>query len=97
MLPGEDGGGAEDGALFAVQHAFKRRPQRHLGFAEADVSAEQPFHRDRLFHILFDFLDAAELVVGFLVFKVVFKIPLKFIVGRKGVPFDRHPLGIEGD
>ena len=97
MLPGEDGGRAEDCALFAVQHALKGRPERHLGLAEADVAAEQPLHRHRLFHILFNLPDAPQLVVGLLVLEVLFKVPLHLVVGREGVPFDRHPLGVEGN
>ena len=97
MLPGEDGRRAEDCALFAVQHALKGRPERHLGLAETDVAAEQPLHRHRLFHILFNLPDAPQLVVGLLVLEMLLKVPLHLVVGREGVPFDRHPLGVEGN
>ncbi|CGX11529.1 Uncharacterised protein [Salmonella enterica subsp. enterica serovar Typhi] len=37
--------------LFMVFHRQERGAHRHFGFAEADVAAHQPVHRQRLAHI----------------------------------------------
>ena len=95
MLPREDGRGTEQRALLAVHHAFEGGPERHLRLAEAHVAAEQPVHRDGVFHIRFDLVDAAELVVRLLKGEPPLKVVLPVGVGRKRVALDRHPLGIE--
>ena len=47
MLLREHRGRREDGDLFAVHDRFEGRANRHFGFAEADVAANQPIHRAR--------------------------------------------------
>ena len=97
MLPGQDGGGAEDGALLAVHDALKSRPEGHLGFAEAHVPAQQPFHGGLLLHVRLDLGDAPQLVVGFLIIEMGLKIPLVIGVRGKGVAFHLHPLGVQSN
>ena len=97
VLPGQDGGGAENGALLAVHDALEGGPEGHFRFSKAHVAAEQPLHGDGLFHIRLDLGDAAELVVGLLVVEVGFKVPLVLGVRGEGVAFHLHPLGVEGD
>ena len=97
MLPGEDGRGAENGALFPVHNAFKGGPQSDFGFSKAHVSAQKPFHGGFLLHVRLDFLDTTELIFGFLILKMGFKIFLILGVGGKSVAFHLLPLGIEGD
>ena len=95
VLPREDGRRAEQRALLAVHHAFKGGPERHLRLAEAHVAAEQPVHRDGVFHVRLDLVDAAELVVRLLKGEPPLKVVLPVGVGRKRVALDRHPFGIE--
>ena len=52
VLPGQERGRHHDGDLLAVERDRKRRAQRHLGLAEADVAADQPVHRPAAFEIL---------------------------------------------
>ena len=97
MLPGQYRGGHQQGALLGIRDAFEGRPQSHLGFAEAHVSAQQPVHRLLLLHILLDLLDAPELVLRFLVLEPGLKIPLPAGIRRKRVALQLHPLGVKLD
>ena len=54
VLPGQNGGGHQYGTLFAVHHALERRPDGHLGLAEAHIAAEQPVHGLGTLHIVLD-------------------------------------------
>ena len=65
MLLRQDGGRDQNGGLPSGHYAFEDRPHGDFGFAVADVAAEQPVHRPRRFHILFDLLRRAELIGGF--------------------------------
>ena len=80
----EDRGGSEDGDLFAVLHGLEGGAHGDFGFAVADVAAEQAVHRRGGFHVLLDGADRGELVVGLVVVEGVFKLALKFVVGREG-------------
>ena len=97
VLPRENGGRAEQGALLAVGNALERRTQRHLGFAEAHIAAEQPVHRRRALHVALDLLNAVELVGGFFIFKFCFKVALPLVIARKGVALCLHTRRIERD
>ena len=44
---------------------YKRRPQRHFGFAEADIAADEAVHGFSAVEIFEDFGDGAGLVFGF--------------------------------
>ena len=52
VLPREQRGRHHDGDLLAVERDRKRRAQRHLGLAEADVAADQPVHGTAAFEVL---------------------------------------------
>ena len=97
MLPGKNCRRAEYRTLFAVQYTLESSPQCNLGFPKSNVAAQQPLHRNRAFHIFLDLMDTAQLIVRLLILEMVFKIPLHFVIRRKSIAFDRHPLGIQCD
>ena len=95
MLPGQDGGGDQHGALLAVQYALKDGPQRHLGLAEAHVAAQQPVHRLRGLHVMLDLGDAAQLVLGLLVLKALLEFGLPVAVRAEGKALGRAAPGVQ--
>ena len=97
MLPGKDGGRHQHRTLFAVHHTFKGGADGNLGLSKANVPAQQTVHRGGLFHIVLDFPDAAQLVVGFVVGKAALKVVLPVGVRSKGIALCRLPLGIQLD
>ena len=97
MLPREYGGGNEHRHLLAVHNRFKCGADSHLRFAEAHISAEKSVHGTRHFHIVFDFVNAAKLVVGFFIWEPVLKVALPVGIRAEGEAFRMHTLGIKGD
>ena len=97
VLPREDRGGAEQRALFAVGHAFERRPERYLGFSEADVAAKQSVHRHGALHIALYLISAGELVGGFLILEFSLKIALPLVIARESVALCLHSRRVKGD
>ena len=97
MLPGQDGGGGQDGALLAAHHTLEGRPDGHLGFAHPHVAAEQPVHGAALFHILLDLGHSGQLILGLVVGKTGFKIPLPLPVRGEGVALGLLAAGIQLD
>ena len=95
VLLGQHSGGHQNGHLLAVQYGLHGGAKGHFRLAEAHVAAEQPVHGRGAFHILFDLGDAAELIVGFRVFKAVLKLALPWGVGGEGVAGQPLPGGIE--
>ena len=95
MLLGQNCGGHQNGTLLAVHDAFHGRPQGHLGFSEAHIAAEQPIHGGGGLHIRLDFVNAAELVIGFCIGKAVLKLGLPGAIRRKGIAGQALSLGIE--
>ena len=95
MLPGQDGGGDHNGALLAVQHALKDRPQRHLRLAKAHVPAEQPIHGAFPLHVPLDFGGAPQLVLRLVVLEPLLKLPLPVPVGGKGEALGLEALGVK--
>ena len=97
VLPRQDGSGHQHSALLAIQHALKDRPQGDLRFAKAHIAAQQPVHGGGLLHIVLDLLDAAQLIVGLLVFKALLKLGLPVAVRAKGKALYSAALGIQLD
>ena len=95
VLPGQDGGRHQDGALLAVHHALEGRADGNLGLAEADVAAQQAVHRHRALHVGLDLLDAAQLVVGLVVGEAPLKVVLPVGVLPEGVALGGLALGVE--
>ena len=88
MLLHEQRGRHENRHLFAVLDGFEGGAYRDLGFAEADIAANQAVHRHRLFHIGLDFVDGGQLVGGLLIREGV----LEFLLPR-GVRAERETFG----
>ena len=97
MLPRQDGGWHQNSGLLAVQDALHNGPEGHLGLAVAHVAAEQPVHGPGQLHVLFDLGNAAQLVVGLAVLKLLLKLLHPGRVRGKGEARLPLPLGIELD
>ena len=97
MLPSQNGGGSQNGALLAAHHALERRAQSNLGLAKAHVAAQQPVHGPGLFHIVLDVGGAGQLVGGLIVGEALLKIPLPGVVGRESVTLGLLAAGVEFD
>ena len=74
MLPCQNCGGNQKRTLLAGSDAFKGSAQCHFGFAEAYIAAEQTVHRHFAFHVVLNLVDAAQLILCFLEFKMGFEI-----------------------
>ena len=89
--------GREDGDLFAFHHRLEGGANRDLGFAEADVAADQAIHRARLFHVALRFGDRLELVGRFPEGKGMLELELPFRVGAESVAELGLALGLQGE
>jgi len=81
----EHGGRAEHGNLHAVHHRLERRADGDLGFAEADIAADEPVHWPVGFHVSFNLLDRGQLIRRFLKREGGLELPLPRRVGSKAV------------
>ena len=95
MLPGQHGGGHQNGGLLAVEHTLHNGPEGHLGLAVAYVPAQQPVHGPGLLHVLLDLGDAAQLVVGLGVLKLVLELLHPRGIRREGKARLPLPLSVE--
>ena len=95
VLPGQHGGGHQNGGLLVVQHALHHGPEGHLGLAVAHIAAQQPVHGGGPLHIPLDLLDAPQLVVRLGIFKLLLELPLPGGVGGEGVARLALALGVE--
>ncbi len=77
--------------LVAGIDRFERGAHGQLGFAVADVAAQQPVHRPRLTHVVLDGGDGGELIGRFAVGKRGVEFALPFGIGRK---VDARPRAI---
>ena len=66
--------------LLAIKHSLKGSTQCHLSLAVAYITAQQPLHRLRLFHISLNFRNSLQLVRRFLIGKRCFKVLLQLTV-----------------
>ena len=94
MLPRQNRRRHQDGALLAGGDALKRRAQGDLRLAEAHIAAQQSVHRRFTLHVVFNLVDAAQLVVRFVVFKVRLKIVLPFVVFGERKALLLHALSV---
>ncbi len=97
MLLREDGRGREDGDLLAFHHRLESGADRHLGFAETDVAADQAIHRTRRFHVVLRLGDGFELVGRFAKRKGMFELELPFRVGAESMTGLGFAFRLEGE
>ncbi len=81
--------------LFAVLHRLERCPHGDFSFAVADITADQPIHRDRLLHVRLHLVDAGHLVRGLHEREGIFQLSLPRSVRAEGVPHGGHPGAIQ--
>ena len=81
MLECKNCSGHKNCTLLAVCGAFECRAQSNLSFTKANVTAKKSVHRMTFFHIVLDFINTTELVIGFVVFKSSFEVVLHINVG----------------
>ena len=83
VLHREDSGRTKEGDLLVVHDCFERSAHRHLGLSESDIAAQQPVHRARAFHIMLDLFYGMLLILGQLVFELIFKLTLHRRIWRE--------------
>ena len=93
VLARQQRGRHHDRDLLAVERRGKRRAQRHLGLAEADVAADQPVHRAAELEILQRRVDRAELVLGFLIGEARAELVIDVRLHREFRRLVQHALG----
>src|SRR2546430_11502567 len=95
VLECEDGGGGEDGDLFAIRDSFERGTHRDFRLTVSNVAAEQAIHGRFAFHIALDVRDGSVLVVGLFKFERVFKLALPVAVSGERKTLCRLSRGIK--
>ncbi len=83
MLFGQNRGGHQHSDLMAGIDRFEGGADGQLGFAVADVAAQQAIHRARLAHVVLDGGDGGQLIGRFLIRERGVEFALPFGVGRK--------------
>ena len=80
MLLRQDRGRNQDGNLVSIFNRLERSSHRDFRFSEPDVAAQQPLHRLRVLHVLFDGGDGGQLVGRLVIRKRLFEfvLPLSF-------------------
>ena len=94
MLVGQNRRRAQHRYLSAAPRRLKSRPQSNFGFSEADVPANQTIHRPLRFHVIFDFPDRLQLILGFNVLERLLEFFLNLIVGRIRRPAGDFSFGV---
>ena len=97
VLLDQQRGRHQDRDLLAVLDRLERGADRDLGLAVADVTADQPVHRHRPFHVVLDLVDGAELVRGLDVGEGVLELALPGRVRPEGEPGRGHPGRVQPD
>ena len=85
----------EDRDLFAFHHRLKCGANRHLGFAESDVAADQAIHRARFLHVALRFRDRLPLIGRFAERERMLELELPFGVGSEGMAALGLALGLQ--
>ena len=85
VLLGKHSGGNQDRHLSAIHDRFESRPQRHLGLAVTDITANEPIHGPGFLHIFFDCFDSDQLIFRLDVGESGLHILLPFTIGTEGV------------
>ena len=97
VLVGEQRRRHQNGHLLAVLHRLERGAHRDLGLAVADITADHPVHRHRLFHVRLYLVDRRELVGSLDVGERVLEFALPRRVRPEGVSLGRHARAVEPD
>ena len=95
MLEREHRRGRKHRDLLVVVDGLESRPHGNFGFSIAHVSAKQPVHRLRRFHVALHIADRLRLVFSFVVLKSAFKLAHPFIVSRETMTLSCAPLRIQ--
>ncbi len=95
MLLREQGGRHQDRHLFAGLHGDERRPQRDLGFAEADIAADDAIHGLVGFQIRDDLFDGGGLIGGLLERKAGLKRAVFGLAGQHARALPGGPARIQ--
>ena len=94
VLFGKDGGGAEEGDLFASLGNLECSADGDLGFSESDITADQSIHGVIGFEVDFDFVDCLELGWGFDVRESIFHLLDGVGIGFVWVALDGFSFGV---
>ena len=89
------GRGGEQRHLLAVHRRLERGAQRHLGLPVAHVTAQQPVHGRRCFHVALDLGDRRRLIGRQLVLERRLEFLLPVGVGGEAVAAHGAPCGIQ--
>ncbi len=95
VLEGEDGRGHQESTLLSVGNALECGTEGDFGFAEPYIATEEAIHGVWFLHVLLDFLNAAQLILGLVVLKAALKVALHVNVRREGIALRVHPLSVE--
>ncbi len=94
MLLREDRGGHEDGDLFAALDDLEGGADGDLGFAKADVAADETIHRAGALEVGFGGFDGGELVLRFGEGERALEFLLPVVIGRERVAGLGFALGL---
>ena len=97
MLPRQQSRRHDQSHLGAGNRHRKRRPQRHLGLAETDVTAYQPVHRNSAVQILQNVRNRIKLVVRLVIRKFGTKFIIQPLRRHKCLGFFQMPLSRNPD
>ena len=97
MLVSEHGGGCEEGDLASAGDGFERGADGDLGFAEADVAADEAIHRLGRFHVVLGVGDGAELVGRFGEGERFFELALPRMIRGKRVAGFEFAFGLQAE
>ena len=97
MLLRQYSGRDEHSHLFAAHYRLESRSQGHFRLAEANIAAQQPVHRLRLFHVRLDFRHSRQLIGSFLKRERIFELRLPGRIRQKGEAGRQAAAGIQVD
>ena len=95
VLPRQQSRRHDQRHLRACHRHGERCPQRNFGFAEADVAADQPIHRNTGCQIAQHVTDRIQLIFGFIIRKTGAKLVIKPF--RRNIGFRFFQLTLRGD
>lgn len=97
VLLAEDGGGNQDGSLFAGEDCFEHCANGDFGFTEANVTANEAIHGMGGFHFCLGCFNGGELVGGFFKREGVFEFFLPEMVFGESETFGLVTFGVEAE